>query len=68
MSIAFPFGIVSIQTNNTLILEDNNFLALKESKLVKASFIVKPSKQKLNLNKPLIFNSCILSLDHNGSL
>jgi hypothetical protein len=67
MSIAFLFGIVSIQTNNILILEDNNFLALKESKLVKASSIVKP-KQKLNLNKPLIFNSYILSLDYNSSL
>jgi hypothetical protein len=56
-----------MQTNNTLILGDNNFSALEESKLVKASFIAKP-KQKLNLNELLIFNSCILSLDHNSSL
>jgi hypothetical protein len=56
-----------MQTNNILILGDNNFLALKESKLVKASFIAKP-KQKLNLDKPLIFNGYILSLDHNSSL
>jgi hypothetical protein len=67
MSIAFLFGIVNIQTDNTLILGDNNFLALEKSKLVKASFIAKP-KQKLNLDKPLIFNSYILSLDYDSSL
>jgi hypothetical protein len=68
MSIASPFGIVGMQTNNTLIIGDNNFSALEESKLVKASFMAKP-KQKLDSDKPLIFNGCILSLlDHNGSL
>jgi hypothetical protein len=67
MSTAPLFGIVSMQTNNILILGDNDFSALKESKLVKASFIAKP-KQKLDLNKLLIFNSYILSLDHNSSL
>jgi hypothetical protein len=56
-----------MQTNDTLILGDNNFSALEESELVKASFIAKP-KQKLNLDEPLIFNGYILSLDHNGSL
>jgi hypothetical protein len=56
-----------MQTNDTLILGDNNFSALEESELVKASFIAKP-KQKLNSDKPLIFNGYILSLDHNSSL
>jgi hypothetical protein len=67
MSIASPFGIVGMQTDDTLILGDDDFSALEESELVKASFMAKP-KQKLNSDKPLIFNSCILSLDHNGSL
>jgi hypothetical protein len=56
-----------MQTDDILILGDDNFSALEESELVKASFMAKP-KQKLNSDKPLIFNGCILSLDHNGSL
>ena len=42
------FGIVSMQTNNTIILGDDQFLAFKEDKLVKVNLIVKP-KEKLNL-------------------
>jgi hypothetical protein len=56
-----------MQTNDTLILGDDDFSALEESELVKASFMAKP-KQKLNSDEPLIFNGCILSLDHDGSL
>ena len=59
------FGIVSMQTNNIIILKNNQFLALKENKLVKANFIVKP-KKKLNLIILLLFNKCILSLNKNS--
>jgi hypothetical protein len=56
------FGIVSIQTNNIIILGDDQFLTLEEDKLVKVNLIVK-LKKKLNLTTPLFFNGCILSLN-----
>jgi len=61
-TIGTPFGIISMQTNNTIILGDNQFLALKEDKLVKANLIAKP-KEKLNLTTLLLFNGCILFLN-----
>ena len=48
--------------DNIIILRDNQFLALKEDKLVKVNLIVKP-KEKLNLITLLLFNRCILSLN-----
>jgi len=56
------FRIVSMQTNNIIILGDNQFSAFKEDKLVKANLIAK-LKEKLNLITPLLFNKCILSLN-----
>ena len=35
------FGIISMQTNNIIILKNNQFSAFKEDKLVKANLIVK---------------------------
>jgi len=54
-----------MQTNNTIILGDNQFLAPKEDKLVKANLIAK-LKEKLNLTTLLLFNGCILSLNKNS--
>jgi len=51
-----------MQTNNIIILGDNQFLALKEDKLVKANLIAK-LKEKLSLIIPLLFNRYILSLN-----
>jgi len=51
-----------MQTNNIIILGDNQFLALKEDKLVKANLIAK-LKEKLNLITLLLFNGCTLSLN-----
>jgi len=51
-----------MQTNNIIILGDDQFLALKEDKLVKANLIVKP-KEKLDLIILLLFNRCTLSLN-----
>ena len=56
------FRIISMQINNIIILKDNQFLTLKEDKLVKVNLIVKP-KEKLNLIILLLFNGCILSLN-----
>jgi len=54
-----------MQTNNIIILGDNQFLALKEDKLVKANLIAK-LKKKLNLIILLLFNGCILSLNEDS--
>src|SRR6266566_9902863 len=57
-----PFKIISMQTNNTIILGDNQFSTLKENKLVKANLMAKP-KEKLSLITLLLFNKDILSLN-----
>jgi len=51
-----------MQTNNIIILGDNQFSALKEDELVKANLIAK-LKKKLSLTTPLLFNRYILSLN-----
>jgi len=51
-----------MQTNNIIILEDDQFLAFKEDELVKANLIAK-LKKRLNLTTLLPFNRCILSLN-----
>ena len=51
-----------MQTNNTIILGDNQFSTLKEDKLVKVNLIVKP-KEKFSLIILLLFNRYILSLN-----
>ena len=44
---------------------DNQFLTLKENKLVKVNLMAK-LKEKLSLTTPLLFNRCILSLNKNS--
>src|SRR6266567_3685640 len=56
------FGIIGMQTNNIIILGNNQFSTLKEDKLVKVNLIAK-LKEKLNLIILLLFNRYILSLD-----
>jgi hypothetical protein len=56
------FGIVGMQTDNIIILKNDQFLALKEDELIKTNLIVK-LKEKLNLITLLLFNKCILSLN-----
>ena len=48
-----------MQINNILILVLEEFLVLKNNKLNKAKFLIKP-KEALVLKTPLIFNRCIL--------
>ena len=57
-----PFGVVGMQTDDTLILGDDKFSALEEDELAKAKLLAKP-KEKLDSTTPLIFNGCILSLN-----
>ena len=51
--------------DNIIILKNNQFLAFKENKLVKANLITK-LKEKLSLTILLLFNGCILSLNKNS--
>jgi hypothetical protein len=57
-----PFRIVSMQTDDIIILGDNQFSALKGDELVKSNLIAK-LKEKLDLTILLLFNGCILSLN-----
>ena len=51
-----------MQTDDTIILGNNQFSALKEDELVKANLIAK-LKEKLNLIIIIFFNKYILSLN-----
>src|SRR6266700_1682258 len=57
-----PFRIIGMQTDNIIILGDNQFLAFKEDKLVNVNLIIK-LKERLNLIILLLFNGYILSLN-----
>jgi hypothetical protein len=48
-----------MQIDNTLILKNSKFKALKHKELIKSNIIAKLTKQ-LSLNMLLIFNKCIL--------
>ena len=56
------FGIVSIQTDNTLILGTEQFSVTKDIELEKANFQVKP-KSRLTANLPIIFNGGVATLN-----
>jgi hypothetical protein len=55
------FGIVGMQTDDTIILADERFLAREEEELKQAKYTTKP-KEKLTVVNPLLFNGCVLSL------
>ena len=57
--IAYAFRLVGMQTDDTLILKDSKFKALKHKELAKANITTKLIKQ-LSPNMLLIFNKYIL--------
>jgi hypothetical protein len=59
MIIANAFGLVGMQTDDTLILGDSRFKALEYKELVKANITAKLIEQLL-LDMLLIFNMYIL--------
>ena len=59
------FGIVGMQTDDTLSLSNNAFFQLEELELTKAGFNAKP-KTRLSPTVPLIFNRCILTATTDG--
>ena len=54
------FGVVGMQTDDTLILGSDEFAALEEKELAEAEFSAKP-KDTLSPENPLIFNGCVLT-------
>jgi hypothetical protein len=54
------FGIVGVQTGDTLVLCNDEFDQLGEDELKKAMFTAK-NKEKLTTNNPLFFNGGIFS-------
>jgi hypothetical protein len=55
------FGIVSMQTDDIIILANKRFSAREEKKLKQAKYTTKPKKKLIAANL-LLFNSCVLSL------
>jgi hypothetical protein len=56
------FGIVGIQTNDTLILASDEFSQKKNSELTQANLRAKP-KTTLTSDEPIIFNKGVLSIE-----
>lgn len=61
------FGIIGMQTDDTLGLSDQAFFDEEERELQKANFTAKP-KEILTLEHPLTFNGCRIVLNTNGSI
>jgi hypothetical protein len=61
------FGLVGMQTDDTLFLADDEFAAKEESELEKAKFLAKP-REKLTPENALSFNGCILSQEGQNML
>jgi Reverse transcriptase (RNA-dependent DNA polymerase) len=57
-----PFGIVGMQTDDTLILGDQVFVKQENIELEKAKLLAKPAEQ-LTEQTPLLFNGCKLMMD-----
>ncbi|KID81354.1 Ribonuclease H-like protein [Metarhizium guizhouense ARSEF 977] len=61
------FGIIGMQTDDTLGLTDLQFSDLEEEELQKAAFAAKP-KEILTTENPLTFNGCRISLNAEGGI
>jgi hypothetical protein len=64
LSILVFFSIISLQTNDTLILANKNFALVEEIKLKKTKFITKERKE-LIVNSSIKFNNRIIELQEN---
>jgi hypothetical protein len=60
------FEIVDLQTDDTLILADDEFVALKEKKLARAHLTSK-KREKLNLIISIKFNDELIILDNDDN-
>jgi hypothetical protein len=55
------FGIISIQTNDIIILIDKRFLAQEKKELKQTKYIIKLKKKLIVINL-LLFNNYVFSL------
>jgi Reverse transcriptase (RNA-dependent DNA polymerase) len=60
-----PFGMVGMQTDDTLILGDSQFVEKENMELKKAKLLAKPI-ESLTAETPLLFNGCKLMFDEGG--
>jgi hypothetical protein len=61
------FGVVGLQTDNTLFLADKSFTKAEESELHKANFLAK-DKEQLTFTTPIKFNNSQIKLKNDGSI
>ena len=62
-----PFGIVGLQTDDTLFLADNTFAEAEQSELHKAEFMAK-EREQLTADTPIKFNGGLIQLTQDGSI
>jgi hypothetical protein len=60
-----PFGIISLQTDDTLFLGDDDFTEVEHLKLLEAKFLAK-EHEYLTTNHDLKFNRGIIHTDSTG--
>ena len=56
------FGVVSMQTDDTLILGNKDFLAREQNEIAKAGFLTKPIRVLLP-TETITFNGCTITMD-----
>ncbi len=61
------FGVVSLQTDNTLFLGDQNFAKAEETELKKANFLAKEQEQ-LIVENLIKFNDGQIKLSNNSKI
>ncbi|KAI0997174.1 hypothetical protein K3495_g11012 [Podosphaera aphanis] len=61
------FGVVGLQTNDTLILGNKDFVKKETDELRKAKFLAKPI-EKLTPENPLTFNGMLVSIKNDTTL
>jgi hypothetical protein len=62
-----PFGIITLQTDDTLFLVNIKFVKQEAFQLEKTQFVIK-EHQKLTTNNPLKFNSKVITLQNDSSI
>ena len=62
-----PFGVIGMQTDDTLILRDSEFIEKEQIQLQKAGFLAK-DREQLSLGNDLKFNGGAIHLQDDGSL
>jgi hypothetical protein len=61
------FGVVGMQTDDTLFLTSDEFAALEDSELQKAQLTTKP-RDKLSVKSSLMFNRCAVTIEPDGMI